>query len=490
VASTSDKYDQHPALLQLRRHGLATRLLVLVVVTTIAATVGALAVNYWNYRRMLLEHSQIAFVNDLQQRAARAQPELDSAARGGSLFLAAQRVGADTVVAVGNDSAGPSSTLAEVPAALRDRTADPLGDPGAWTQRVHVGDTPVLVVGIRPVVDSHTSDGTSMQIYGFTALTSEQAQLDRIVQVSLATAAIVVVLAAVAAFTGARRALSPLRRLDEATRALAAEDAVLPVPVTGDDEIGRLTSTFNDSSVRIKALVHDLRHREAESRRFAEDVSHELRTPLAAMLSVADVLDERCSELPDDMATAVTTLATEARRISSLVTDLLDISGPETTLNPAVAEPIELGALVLSSLRAERYLDTAVGSQIQVVDHSNGALVLADARRLHSVVVNLVSNAFRHGRPPVTVTIERRGPAIVVTVRDHGNGIAAEHTDRLFERFFKADPTRARSSGSGLGLSIVAKNVALHDGTITAHNAAGGGAEFVVELPTVERTES
>lgn len=242
---------------------------------------------------------------------------------------------------------------------------------------------------------NNESAAAPLQIYAFKSLSTESQLLSRMVWTGILSAFGVLLVTAAVTVAATKRTLRPLHRLDEAARTLADGTTVAPIAPSGSDEVARLTRTFNESSARIDELVRDLRRRELDARRFAEDVSHELRTPLSAMVSVAEILDEQAPTLPDDLAFAVTTLAAESRRMATLVTDLLDISRPETTLNPAVAEPMPLGQALDKCIEIERY-----DVPVDVVDESDGAIVTLDIRRFHTIVSNLVSNAIRPRRAP------------------------------------------------------------------------------------------
>lgn len=463
--------------------GLRSRLLALMVATSVFATVGTLGLSYWGYRTLLLEQKQKAVITDLQQRTNAQSDLLSGPLSTADLVTLAERIGGDSVIATDTDSFGSASTIEEVPAELRRKVSGDGAAPGTRFQRVHIEGVPTLVVGITPA-SNDSAKSADVYVFGFTSLEDEARLLDRLILTGVSAAVGVLGISVLIASFATRRTLRPLERLDQAARALADGKPLQIVQPVGRDEVARLTATFNASGARIDQLVTDLRRRESDAQRFAEDVSHELRTPLTAMVSVASVLDDRAHEFPAELATAVMTLAEEARRMATLVTDLLDISRPESALDPSVTVTARPGPLVARCLRAA-HLDQSVS----LFDETGDAVVAVDTRRFHAIVVNLVSNALHHGGPPVSVRLTHDENQLVMSVRDHGAGIPEEVRDHVFDRFYKVESSRSRSAGSGLGLSIVAKNVALHGATISVREPSGGGTEFIVSFPVASGLE-
>jgi two-component system sensor histidine kinase MtrB len=224
--------------------------------------------------------------------------------------------------------------------------------------------------------------------------------------------------------------------------------------------------------------VGTLRAMEADARRFVADVSHELRTPLAAMNAVTDVLDEDAEQLPPDTAVAARLVSAETRRLTRLVQELIEISRFDAGRAELRREELDVATAVTDTLAARGW---EAGAEL-VTDLPAGITARLDRRRLDIVVANLVGNALRHGAPPVEVVLRRELGDVVLTVTDHGPGIPAEVLPKVFDRFTKADSARARSEGSGLGLSIARENARLHGGDIVAANT-GTGARFELRLP-------
>jgi two-component system OmpR family sensor kinase len=240
-------------------------------------------------------------------------------------------------------------------------------------------------------------------------------------------------------------------------------------------EIGRVSATLNKMLAEIEGSVSRLR-------RFVGDASHELRTPVTGIRGLAELYRQGAVTQPDEVAALVGRIETEATRMGLLVEDLLLLARLDEE-RPLRTEPVDLVAIVADAIEGHQVDLDLFG------DHE--PIVVGDADRLRQVVTNLVSNAFTHTPPgtPVTVRVGVSEEKAVLEVIDRGPGIPEAHAERVFERFYRVDPARARdhertpTMGSGLGLSIVAGIVAAHGGTVECLPTDGGGATFRVRLP-------
>jgi two-component system sensor histidine kinase MtrB len=282
----------------------------------------------------------------------------------------------------------------------------------------------------------------------------------------------------VLALLAARGVLLPVRELRRGARGLAAGRLDTRLPVRGRDELADLVRTFNHTAGELERNVTELRRLEEQARRFAADVAHELRTPLAAMTAVTDILDEEAPNLPGDAGIAARLVSAETRRLAALVENLMEISRFDAGRAVLRAEEVDLAELVTATLAARGWTGQ-VGTELPA-----GLTARLDRARIDVVLANLVGNALRHGAPPVTVAVAPlRDDRIAVRVTDHGAGVPDEVAEHVFDRFFKADSSRARSQGSGLGLAIARENAHLHGGTVELGRAGSGGAVFTLVLP-------
>lgn len=299
------------------------------------------------------------------------------------------------------------------------------------------------------------------------------------------------------------RALEPLRDVESTASQIAAGDLSRRVPVTDTSlEVHALALSLNEMLVRIEqsfaaqsASEERATRSEARMRRFVGDASHELRTPLAAIRGFGELYRMGALRSEEDVSSAMRRIEDEARRMGSLVENLLRLARLDE--NPDVAlEPVDLTDALFDAAQDLRALDP--GRQVMVVSLSGTPLsvqphlsigVLGDEASLRQVILNLVGNANRHTPKgsPVEIAVGYTDPATVrIEVRDHGEGIDDHQREKVFERFYRTDRSRARAAGqgggAGLGLSIAATIVHQHRGTIGVTETPGGGATFWVEL--------
>lgn len=264
-----------------------------------------------------------------------------------------------------------------------------------------------------------------------------------------------------AALLIARRIRRPILSVSEAAKELGEGALDVRVPVKGRDEVADLARSFNAMAQRLGESIE-------QQRRFVADVAHDLRTPLASMVAAVDSLD---NATPATRTRATEILGTQARRLARLVEDLLEIARFDAGKAELRTETVDLRALVT---------DAAEVSDVDIM-LTGDATVVADPRRIHTVVTNLLTNAARHGAAPITVGIDSAESAVVLEVRDSGPGVPEDLLPILFDRFVRGDHARQATDGSGLGLSIARENTLAHGGTLTVHNDSG--AVFTLTLP-------
>lgn len=287
-----------------------------------------------------------------------------------------------------------------------------------------------------------------------------------------------VALAWLAGFVLARRALRPVETMTERARLIGGEGLHERLPIENpDDELGRLAVVFNEAFGRIEASFDRLR-------RFTSDAAHELRTPLAALRAVGEVGLVKEGDASRDV---IASMLEEADRLTRLIEGLLELSRGDARGVPAVTEPVDLAVLTRSVCDQLEVL--AVERQQTLVVEARGvAMVQGDPTSLRRAVTNLVDNAIRHGPPSasVQVRIDADSSGVLLAVSDEGPGIAPEHLPRIFDRFYRADPSR-KGASTGLGLSLAAQAVEAHGGRIEHETRSGGGTTFRVRMPPLRR---
>jgi two-component system OmpR family sensor kinase len=290
-----------------------------------------------------------------------------------------------------------------------------------------------------------------------------------------------------------RVGLRPLVAVEEAAAGIDDDDLTQRVP--GDSpstEVGQLAHTINTMLARLEDAfaqrARDLaavQESEARMRQFVGDASHELRTPLAATAAYAELFERGARDRPDDLERAMRGIRGETARMAELVDDLLLLAQLDEG-RPLTMSSVDLSELAVDAVDAARTVDSSHPISVRLDDV---VAVTADAGRLRQVVDNLLANVRTH-TPPGTacrVVVSEHGGRAVLTVSDDGPGMSPADRERAFDRFHRADSSRARASGgAGLGLSIVAAIVERHGGHVTLDSHAGRGTTVTIELPLAE----
>lgn len=373
-------------------------------------------------------------------------------------------------------SSGENPTSTVITPELR-RTAH-TSSHGSFERVVHDG-VPYLTIAMPVAVRTGNTSSlpSGLVLFAVMRMTDEQADVDALLTAARDGALPGLAIALIPALLAARSVLRPVRELRGAARSMGSGRLDTRIEVRGRDELADLARTFNESAGELERSVDELQQAEARARRFAADVSHELRTPLAGMLAVTEVLDEDAGTLDPDTARAVRLVSAETGKLAVLVEDLMEISRFDARAAELNTDEVDAAETVRKTL-AHRHWDGRVRTELP-----EGVRARLDPRRFDVVVANLVGNALRHGAEPVTVRVSVRERTLVTEVMDSGAGIRPEVLPHIFDRFYKADAARTRSTGSGLGLAITQENVRLHGGSVRAANQPGGGAVFTVEIP-------
>jgi signal transduction histidine kinase len=285
---------------------------------------------------------------------------------------------------------------------------------------------------------------------------------------------IVVAVSAAVGNVLARRTLEPVGRASQAAHDMAEGLLDTRLPEQSQDEFGAWAIAFNRMADALEAKIGALSEAQARERRFTSDVAHELRTPVAALVGEASLLREHLDAMPAEARHLSELVVRDIGRLRRLVDDLMEISRFDARREGVVMEPVDVAALVATVIRTRGWQDAVTLSG----DHP---VVETDRRRIERIASNLIGNAVEHGGPPVDVAITGDAGGVEVRVTDRGPGIPPESLPHLFERFYKADPSRA-GRGSGLGLAIAMENARLLRGTIEAQSVTGLGTTFTVRL--------
>lgn len=326
----------------------------------------------------------------------------------------------------------------------------------------------------RPVVLAGRLAGT-IQVAQSQAATDDALLATRRVLVIASIS--LLLLAAVGGAFLARTALRPIQTITATTRRITqAQDLSQRIPVTvPSDELGGLTETINGMLARLEELFR-------AQQRLVADVSHELRTPLTTIQGNLDLLRRGAADDHDTRTSTLRAIADETARMRRLVNDLLLLAQADAGLK-LQQQPVEVDTLLLEVYRQAQVMAQGVTVRLGAEDQ---ALVLGDADRLRQLLLNLVDNALKHvipGSGAVTLTLRRAGGWVQVGVEDNGVGIPPEDLPHIFERFYRADPSRSRPGGSGLGLAIARWVAEAHGGRIEVESQVGKGSIFTLWLP-------
>jgi two-component system OmpR family sensor kinase len=277
--------------------------------------------------------------------------------------------------------------------------------------------------------------------------------------------------------------LRPLEEMAATAGAIAAGDLSRRVEASDDrTEVGRLGLALNSMLGQIEVAFAERTALETRLRRFVADAAHELRTPLTSIRGYAELFRRGASTRPDDLAKTMLRIEEGAARMGVLVDDLLLLARLDQG-RPLEREPVDLTHLTAAAVDDLR----VISPDRPVVFGSNGAVVVdGDGHRLRQVVANLLENARTHTPPtsPVEVRVGVVGDDALIEVQDHGPGMSADEAARAFERFWRADPSRARTSGgAGLGLAIVSAITQAHGGRTEVQTEPGAGSTFRIWIP-------
>ncbi|WP_136710084.1 MtrAB system histidine kinase MtrB [Agromyces sp. H66] len=282
-----------------------------------------------------------------------------------------------------------------------------------------------------------------------------------------------------------RWVIEPIRTAAVTSRRLAAGDLGVRMPERGEDELATLAASFNGMADSLQARIRELAELSVVQQRFVSDVSHELRTPLTTIRLAGDVLYGQREDFPAPTARTVELLHTQTDRFERLLADLLEISRYDAGSVTLATEPTNLVHLAGDAIESMYELARDRGSELRLVAPGGHLDAEVDPRRIRRIVRNLLGNAIEHGEGgPIVVAVDSNETAIALSVRDYGLGMTEEETARVFDRFWRADPSRMRTiGGTGLGLAISLEDAIAHGGSLDVWSRPGQGTVFRLTLP-------
>jgi two-component system, OmpR family, sensor histidine kinase MtrB len=380
-------------------------------------------------------------------------------------------------------------SASSVPAPLQRAVARSAGTSWTFTRLRRLSDaptegTPAVVVGSRIVLPS---DGGTYALYYLFPMSEEQQTLNLVRRSLLTSGALLLLLTAGIVLLVTRQVITPVRLARRVAERIASGRLEERMHVHGEDDIARLATSFNQMTDALQQQIRQLVDLSRVQRQFVSDVSHELRTPLTTVRMAGDVLHDSRGSFEPVAARAAELLQKELDRFETLLSDLLEISRFDAGAAGLELSDVNVADVVHRVVDRASALASQRGIQL-VVDAPRPCVAEVDERRIERVLRNLVANAIDHanvrGDTRVVVRTGADEHAVAVTVRDFGEGLEPGQSSMVFNRFWRADPARARSSGgTGLGLAIALEDAQLHGGWLQVWGAPGAGAQFRLTVP-------
>jgi two-component system sensor histidine kinase MtrB len=427
-------------------------------------------------------------VDEAGQREDLIQPLISRGGARGFAVILSPAIGTGSRLADGGAQFTQGLDTATVPETLQQHFDQPAATAWTYTDIRTTRPVPGLPEGPGVVVGSQVTlpaDDHAYTLYYVYSLDEERQTMALVTRALLTAGILLVLLVAGLAWLVARQVVTPIRMARRVAERLAAGQLQERLRVSGEDDLARLATSFNQMASNLQRQIRQLEELSRLQRRFVSDVSHELRTPLTTVRMAGDVLHDARASFDPVTARAAELLQVELDRFETLLADLLEISRFDAGAAVLEAEDVDLVVVARRVVDMTRALAEQRHTQVVVRAPEHACLAEADPRRVERIVRNLVTNAIDHaeGRD-IHLLVAGDDHSAAIAVRDHGVGLGPGESAMVFNRFWRADPARARTSGgTGLGLSISLEDTHLHGGWLQAWGRPGEGAQFRLTLP-------
>jgi two-component system sensor histidine kinase MtrB len=427
-------------------------------------------------------------VDESRQQQDLVEPIINRGSTRGFAVILSPPIGEGSRLADGGAKFTQGLDLASVPEKLEATFDEP--SPTAWTYTdiKTIRDVQGLPEGPGIVVGSQVrlpADGNTYTLYYLYSLDEQGETLALVSRAMLVAGVPLLLLVAGLTWLVTRQVVTPIRMARRVAERLAAGQLQERMRVTGEDDLARLATSFNQMASNLQKQIRQLEELSRLQRRFVSDVSHELRTPITTVRMASDVIHDAKPFLDPVTGRAAELLQKELDRFETLLADLLEISRFDA--GAAVLETEDVNLVDVAYRVADMTSALAAQRSTRVVVHDPGVpcVAEADVRRVERIVRNLVTNAIDHAETrDVEIFVDADRQSAAIAVRDHGVGLGPGESAMVFNRFWRADPARARTSGgTGLGLSISLEDTHLHGGWLQAWGRPGEGAQFRLTLP-------
>ena len=344
------------------------------------------------------------------------------------------------------------------------------------------GDT---VPGVAFGIYVHLPPGEPYGLFYVYDFSSVDENVTFVFQVFLIAIAVILLMNMMIAAWITRTVVKPVSQAAEVSERIADGQLDQRLAVVGEDEIARLGLSFNRMASTLQEQITQLANLSKMQQRFVSDVSHELRTPLTTVSIAADVLHDSSEDFDPISRRSAELLHHQVERFQALLADLLEMSRFDAGAAELALHDVDLRALAEGVLAAALPLAEQADGELNIVVQGEDFVAEVDRRRIDRILRNLVNNAIEHSEgQPVDLVITSSPTAVGIAVRDYGIGMTPEQVNHVFDRFWRADPARARTTGgSGLGLSIATEDTRLHQGSLDPWGQLGQGSCFRMVLP-------
>jgi two-component system sensor histidine kinase MtrB len=324
-------------------------------------------------------------------------------------------------------------------------------------------------------------------IYELYSLFSTQAEantLSLVMRALVAVGAALLLLLCAITWLVVRQVVAPVRAAARLSQRIAAGELGQRMDVHGQDDLAILATSFNEMALSLQEQVNALETLSQLQQRFVSDVSHELRTPLTTVRMASDVLHASRNDFQPAVARSAELLMAQLDRFEALLAELLEISRFDAGVATLEVDHVDIRDLVGRAVEALTPLAASRRSHFVLDLPGNSVMAEVDARRVNRILRNLLSNALEYGESPIEIILAATDDAVAVGVRDQGPGMTPDEVSRVFDRFWRADPARARTSGgTGLGLSIALEDARLHSGWLDIWSEPNVGTHLRLTLP-------
>ena len=459
------------------RASLATRIALASALFGLIVAGGAIVVGFWALSQQLDQRSaaELEGKRDLLLHVLSEVPSAESIAQNSHRFEDLLIGHDDLHLALVDPATGSLlvsfSPLAQQSIAVLDALPEPAAGVQEWAEKAAGRFSAMRGT-------SALSNGKLVRFYLSLDRRHDARLLGGFLKATLVGLPVLLALVALGAWLIARTGLAPLWRFNRLAASIGAQSLSQRVSLSGlPTELAELAREFNGMLERIDESYQRLQE-------YSGDLAHEMRTPVATLLGRTQVALSQTRTVAQ-LREVLEGNVDELERISRLIADMLFIARAEQTNSPLQFDSIELGQ---EARRVAEYLSLVAEERGLTVEVTGDATVTADRLLVQRAITNLVSNAVRHAdaQSTVRIVISPQAGCVVLAVSNHGQGIAANHLERIFDRFYRVDSARARlDGGTGLGLAIVRSIMSAHGGSVQAHSHASGETVFKLIFPAI-----